>query len=115
MKVLLPAQLTKISSRSDRSYKLEFSTRELSGNDASMLLDNLMSEGYILYSPTSDIDDTDIPNEKADSGMGTKTPSQRLRACLFVFWEQSGKKGSFEDYYRIQMEKLIDYVKEKLN
>ena len=113
-KVLLPAQLTKISSRSDRSYKMEFSTRELSGGDAAMLLDNLMSEGYLLYSPTSDIDESDVPKEKADSGLGTKTPSQRLRAVLYIFWEQSGRRGSFEDYYRVQMEKVIDQVKERL-
>jgi hypothetical protein len=115
MKVLLPAQLTKVASRKDRSYSLTFDTRELRGSEASILLDQLQKEGWILYSPNEDIDETDVPKEKADAGMGSKTPSQRLRAVLFVFWEQTGKRGTFEDFYRVQMEKLIEYVKEKLD
>jgi hypothetical protein len=114
MKLSFPAQLTKISSRADRSYKLEFSTRELSGIEAVSLLDELLSEGFLLYSPNDDFEEADVPKEKADAGLGTKTPSQRLRSVLYVFWEQSGKKGSFEDYYRVQIEKLIEYIKEKL-
>lgn len=114
MIVHLPAQLLKVESRSDRTYKLTFNTRELRGSEASVLLNEIMNEGWLLYSSTSEIDEQDIPKEKADSGMGTKTPSQRLRACLYVMWEQQGKKGSFEDYYRVQMEKVIDYIKDKL-
>lgn len=115
MKVLLPAQLTKVASRSDRSYALTFSTRELRGGEAAILLDELQKEGWLLYSPNEDLTETDVPKEKAQAGLGTKTPSERLRSVLYIFWEQSGKQGTFEDYYRVQMEKIIEYVKEKLN
>jgi hypothetical protein len=43
-----------------------------------------------------------------------KTPSQRLRACLHVWWQQLGKNGSFNHFYDDQMEKLITFVKTKL-
>ena len=43
-----------------------------------------------------------------------KTPSQRLRGCLFRLYEQRGKNGDFEIFYRAQMERIIDAVKNKL-
>jgi len=43
-----------------------------------------------------------------------KTPSQRLRACLHVWWQQLGSNGSFANFYSDQMEKLITFVKTKL-
>lgn len=45
---------------------------------------------------------------------GQKTPSQRLRAVLFVLWEQKGKDGDFESYYRSKMETIIESLKGKL-
>lgn len=115
MKVLLPAQLLKVESRSDRTYKLMFNTRELKGEEAALLLGEIMNEGWLLYSTISDFEDADVPNEKADSGTGQKTSSQRLRAVLYVLWEQQGKHGNFEEYYRTQIEKIIDTIKEKLD
>lgn len=49
--------------------------------------------------------------EKIDDG---KSPSQRLRAVLFVWWEQKGRPDDFEVFYRMKMEQLINVVKNKL-
>lgn len=47
---------------------------------------------------------------------GDKTPSQRLRACLYRLWEQDhGVFSNADDHYRHMMDKLINYVKEKLD
>lgn len=45
-----------------------------------------------------------------------KTPSQRLRACLYVLWKTKpdGKSTNFETFYRNSMEDIIGGVKEKL-
>jgi hypothetical protein len=114
MIVKFAAQLIKVNSRADKSYALTFITRELTGKDASTLLDELLNEGHLLYSPNDDIEFKDIPKEPAETGLNNKTPSQRLRAVLFVRWEQLGKKGSFDDFYKRNMEQLIDVVKSKL-
>jgi len=45
---------------------------------------------------------------------GEKTPSQRMRACLYVLWEQNKTTKTFEEFYRTQMEKLIEFIKGKL-
>lgn len=114
MIVKLPAIFSKVTSRADKSYKLEFETRELSGNDASILLGLLQQEGYLLYSPNNDIEEKDIPDEKADTMTGRKTQAQRLRGVIYRIWESKGSNGSFETYYQSYMEKVIDQLKEKI-
>lgn len=115
MKVLLPAILSGVASRKDKSYTLKFETRELRGSEAATLLDTLQSEGWLLYAPNDDLTEADIPTEKADASMGGKSPSQRQRAIIFRLWEQRGRNGDFESYYRSTMENLNDLLKEKLD
>ena len=43
-----------------------------------------------------------------------RTPSQRLRATIFVWWKQQNEPGEFADFYRRRMETLIDQVKAEL-
>lgn len=112
MKVQLPATFSKITSRADRSFKIEFETREL-GNEAPVLMSLLQSEGWVLFSP-NEFQEKDVPDEKADAMTGQKTQAQRLRATIYRLWEQSGKKGNSEQYYQTVMEGLIDQLKEKL-
>lgn len=94
--------------------KLEFETREFSGSEAAALMEQRNKEGWLIFSPRDDLTEADIPDEKPDAMVGTKTQAQRLRAVLYRLWEQSGKKGEFEDYYRSKMENVIEQLKEKL-
>lgn len=75
--VTLPAIFSGVTSKADRSYKLTFNTRELSGEDAAILLGMHMSEGHLLFAPTDKLSEADIPDEPAKSGMSDKTPGQR--------------------------------------
>lgn len=113
--VKLPAIFAGIQSKVDRSYKLTFATRELSGDDAAMLLKMANNECWLLISPDDSLDSVDVPNAKPDSGTNQKTSGQRLRAVLFVLWSQSGKPGDFEDFYRQKIENLIEQYKAKLD
>ncbi len=113
MKVTMPAVLNKVETRTDRSVKLVFETREL-GEDTATLFKLAHSEGWLLFS-SNDLTEKDIPDEKADSMTGTKTQAQRLRATLFVLWEQRGKKGDLEDFYKTRMERIIEALKEQLD
>lgn len=116
MKTLLPAGLKKVSSRADKSYDLTFSTRELSGQEAAFLLNEIMNEGWLIWAPNEqDVADVKIPDEKADSMTGQKTQAQRLRAVIYLLWEQNGKKGSSEDFYRQYTESIIEQIKAKLS
>lgn len=46
--------------------------------------------------------------------MSDKTPSQRLRAVLYVLWERKGSNGEFEVFYVASMEKFINRIKQEL-
>jgi hypothetical protein len=41
----------------------------------------------------------------------TKTPSQRLRAVMYVWFRQSKAQGEFEDFYKREMERIIETYK----
>ncbi len=110
-KVTLPASVIDMKPRADRSWKLSFETRELSGEEVAMLADALQGEGWLLYSP-NEIQQKDIPEENVESG--AKSQSKRLRDVTFILWKQSGEKGDFETFYRTYLEKLIEFTKAKL-
>lgn len=44
-----------------------------------------------------------------------KTPSQRLRSVLFIWWKQADGTGEFDEFYRKRMEDFINSVKIRLD
>ena len=56
-----------------------------------------------------ELDIKPAPKEKNE-----KTPSERLRSVIYVYWEQNGKPDDFDTFYKKQMEKIIGFVKDKL-
>lgn len=103
-----PAILTRVSSRADGGLTLSFATNELELKQKAMALEYHNKFGWLLFKD-SQIEQADVP--EADPTDETKSPSQRLRACLFILWTQRGKKGDFEFFYRDQMEKITNKVK----
>jgi len=104
-------QITSVRSRADGSLGLSLVTPELSVEEKVefMSLHNLLCNA--LFKPEGAKVEDLITVDKA---AGSKTPSQRLRAVLYVLWEQKGKKGLFEQYYNEKMDTLIDLIKKKL-
>ena len=109
--VAVAASLQNFKPMADRSWRITFDTRELSGEEVKILADNFQGEGWLLFSP-NELSVSDIPEEQAESGV--KTPHQRLRSRMYILWKQQGSKGDFDSYYRTSMERLIDIVSEKL-
>lgn len=110
--VQVPASVVGMNPRQDRSWKVVFETRELSGEEVKILADNFQGEGWLVFRPNDTIDIEDVPETPAEAGV--KTPSQRLRAVIMVLYRQQGSKGDPEAFYRTTMEKLIEYMKTKL-
>jgi len=73
------------------------------------------SEGWLCFAPNPD--DIEIPDEEAH--LDEKSPSERLRSVLFVWFNQEVKNGKyvglFETFRREKMEKIIEGVKSKLD
>lgn len=108
----IPSILHKISTLVDGSVRITLDTREMDSKAMAELFDLRGREGYAFFSPDP-IQEVSIPDQPAEQGK--KTQSQRLRAVLYILWEQQGAKGDFNTFYDTQMNRLIDFIKQKLD
>lgn len=103
--------------RGDKTIRLQIDTAiELKPEEVALLWSLYEKQGWFLFKEaeineedTLSVPDT-TPEFKSD-----KTPSQRLRNTIYVFWEQNGAKGGFDDFYKKQVEKIITRIKEELD
>ena len=114
MKITMPVYVEGISTRKDGSLKLVFGTQELPPEQSAILFGLGNQLGYMAFS-NEWIADEDINELGKNVEMQGKTPSQRLRNVLFVLWKQKKVGGDFETYYRNQIEKIINKIKEQLD
>jgi hypothetical protein len=112
--ITVPAQVIGMKPRADRSWKLEFETRELAGDEVKILADNFQGEGWLLFRPNPDsgIESAEIPNTDADAGM--ESPSIKLRKRLWLLWKQQGSKGSFDNFYLTYIQRFMEFIESKL-
>lgn len=115
MRILLPVQLNPISRRKDRSVKLSLETRELSPTEI-MTLMAIEGEEMWMSLATTEQELPEAPEESPE--LETKTQAQRLRAVLFILYKKATENGSFvgtfDNYYRDRMEKIIESLKAKI-
>ena len=114
----LPVIITKVSTTKDKSFEIKMETQDKSTLDAvqkAALLDLIDEFAFVGFRMgDKPIEQMDVPDVVPEF-KGDKTPSQRLRAVLYVLWEQTKPQEEFEPYYRRQIEKIIDSVKSKLS
>lgn len=108
--------LTSIKSKVDGSAVINFETPELEPEQAGILWALRGINGYMCFAPNM-VKEMEVPDVQPVE-KGEKTPSQRLRAVLFVLHKQNEAKGSKEDadsLYKRYMEHFIDTVKKQLS
>lgn len=110
--IKLPAALDNFTERKDGSSRITFDSRELTEEEVLILRRFRNEEGWLLFSK-NELDKEDIPD--TDAEVDSKTPSQRLRAVLFVRWKNLGEPETFKMYYDKVMEKFINSVKDRLD
>lgn len=114
MKLLkVPVLVTGLNPKADRSWTMKFETRELTGEEVALLADNYQGEGWLIFSPNEKIAAEEIPTEAAEAGV--KSPAQRLRARVYIYWKQHVGKGDFESYWRTWVSRKIDQIDEQLD
>ncbi len=104
-----PAILTRLAFTKDGGLSIGFATNELTDKDKVIASQFHGKFGHILFKE-NEITPDEIP--ASDATDESKSPSQRLRATLFVFWKSKpAPKPDFNQFYERQMEKIIDRVK----
>lgn len=111
-KFQVEAILEGVTPLKDGGVSLRFHTNEVNKDQKVMLMEFYQSFGWLLFS-ANEHQESEIPKDiaKRDSG---QSPSQRLRAVLFVLWKQMGEQGDFEAFYTQKMEAFINKVKDNL-
>jgi hypothetical protein len=111
------AILDNINSRKDGSIKMVFESQELGDDEALAVVKMRNRFGWLLFAP-NELDERHVPTEPAPLFEDDRSPSQRLRSVFFVRWQQLKSVGkveaSFNEYYRLRMEALIEQEKELL-
>ena len=110
----IPADVSKITTTAINTIKLTFETQEMSAESAALIWKLREKHGWLFFAETPiDVDDLKIPDSSPEF-KEDKTPSQRLRSVLFVYWKQLKSEQDFDLFYKSHIEKLIEQIKERL-
>ena len=112
----IPGFISKVTTRADRSLKIQFDTQELPPETSALVFSYYQKFGSFAFAEGKGlIHDINVP-EYLPVEKGDKTPSKRLRDVFFVLWKQKDEPGGdFDDYYKKQYELLINHFKSKLD
>lgn len=114
MKIILPATISPPRLRKDGSASISFDTRELTAEEIFTIMSLRHSEGWLCYAPNQN--EIEIPDQDAE--LDEKSPSERLRATLFVWYKQETANGKFvglfDTFRKEKMEAIMETIKRKL-
>lgn len=116
--IQLPAILEEFKSlKEPRCYRLKIDTQEVSDEQVMELSKFKGTMGWMLFKemPIKEQEMADLP-EFVPEFKGDKSPAKRLKNVLYVYWDtKTAKKKDFDTFYKAQMEKIIDKVKDSLD
>ena len=116
--IILTGIIENVSTRKDRSLKITIGTQELGSKSTSELfeLSNNIANIYISANQISNEIKTEIDKHSKDEVDKIKSPSQRLRAVLFLNYKENNSGfNTFENYYASKMAQIINHYKGKLD
>jgi len=100
----------------DGAVRVFVDTQELSSEDMKTIFDLYGKYGFFVFAEDAKTQlRTEFENlPKVKLKDKDNSPSKRLRSVLFVLFKQEGITGDFEEFYRLEIEKFILQIKEKL-
>lgn len=108
------ATIESIATRVDNTIKIVLGTQELPPDMAVALFSMKGSLGWFAFN-VAPLNDSQIPAEAILEFKTDKTPSQRLRAALFVFWQKNTNQSKpFNVFYDEWINKKVEEIKEYL-
>jgi hypothetical protein len=114
MIIQFSAQIDSAKANNDMTLTFKVETQELSPTETSQIFSLFQKQIWIALCETEIThQDLNIP-EKVDP-LDEKSPSQRLRDRLFVFWKERKVSNDFDSWYKSQLEKIGQSYLDKLN
>ena len=114
--ITIAGQLENLTSRADKTWKVTIGTQELTPENVATLSQGLHQFGYFAWKGETFSNEETKALDALKAETGGKTQSQRLRNVLYVLYEQD-QEGftTFDHYYLAKTEKIIDYLKRKID
>lgn len=101
--------ITSLVAKKDRSIGYRVETPELSCEERALFFE-LQNENL-----TITLKPSDVPSKEYKvSETNDKTPSQRMRSVLYVWWKTKQDKNDFETFYKNKMGEIIEKIKSKI-
>lgn len=112
---LIPAMVERLATLKDGSVNVTISTQELSPAKAAELFE-LRGKLATVYISPADISRQEMTViDSVEPDLQRKTPSQRMRAVMYIIWKQTpeGYKD-FPAYYEAKMNIYIEGLKQNI-
>ena len=107
-------QITSISSRADKSLRLSIVTPELSVTERAEFMELQGELLQAIFIP----EEHQTEEMKVEADLDGKSPSERQRNVMFVYWKKMSDLGKIKDdfslWYRNNLEYIIEKYKEKI-
>lgn len=111
--IQIQAVLRDKGSLADGTRRIQLDCQEAPAEQLVEILRANGSIGWFVFKEKI-IEEKDIPEANPEFD-NEKSPSQRLRNILYVYWEQNtGKKIAFDVFWKQWIERAITQIKEKL-
>lgn len=101
-----------ISSRKDGSLRFSAETPELNSLEKVAWMELQGKSLEALFNPLDEVA-REVVEIKESTDL--KSPSERLRGVIYVYWKENVNDGDFTSYYHRAMDRIIDKWKEKLD
>lgn len=117
--LFIPCAIESISTRKDKTLKIIIATQELNPRSMSNLLDQ-WSNGYGIMAFKKEefnIEEKELLEsiKLNQEELNNKTPSQRLRAVLYILYTKNNEGfNDFTNYYLSKLEKIIKSITNKI-
>lgn len=116
---LLPVIVDGLQRRKDGSVGIKLETQEVTPQQAAGLFELAGKVAFCYLSPREVDANAKKIIDSLDPELKGKTPGQRLRGAIYVYWEQNKESNPtipkvFEDFYKQKMEVFISGVKQEL-
>jgi hypothetical protein len=117
--LLLPAQFDGYTNKKDKSVVLRFITQEQSAPQIAHIHGMLDEFGALMFKGGSEItqaEKAELSSLDTDLYDNPRTQSQRIRASLYVLWQQKPEGFTdFPGYYKFKTDRIIQGIKDQMD